>query len=94
MELIDRAEFDRLVGHLRHPATRLIYDELSWMANQNRSAVGLVLRDKYDQDFGWVLFVREPAGYVTTDMGHSLPSATAAVDALREKVNASKPHSP
>jgi len=90
MELIDRAEFDRLVGHLRSPATRLLYDELSWMANQSRSVVGLVLRDKTDKDFAWVLFVREPDGYATTDMGHSFPSAAAAI----ENLNASAPRSP
>src|SRR3954451_10992580 len=83
-EFIDQAEFDRLVGDLRLCNTKLMYDELSWLATGDRAVVGLVIRDRHDGDFGWVTFIRSGGGYETDDVGHSLPSAAAALNAVRE----------
>jgi len=86
MELIDKAEFDQLVGHLRSSATRLLFDEISWWANENRSILGLVLFDRHDKNYSWVFFVREPDGYATIAVGHSLPSVGDAIHAIELQI--------
>jgi hypothetical protein len=86
IDLIDETEFSQLVGHLRMPTIGFMYDELSWVAARSRLVLGLVLRDRYDQDFSWVLFVHGADGYETVDVGHSLPSAAAALAGIRERM--------
>jgi hypothetical protein len=85
-EFIDEAEFDQLIGHLRFPTTGLMYEELVWAATSDRSAIGLVVRDKFDRDFAWVYFARCGDGYETIDVDHSLSSVAKALEGIKRRM--------
>ena len=82
IESIGEEEFHALVGHMVNPATALFHHEIGWFATEFRSAVGTVIRDKVDNDYSWVCYVREPGGYVCVDVQCSLVTGQAAQHAL------------
>jgi hypothetical protein len=86
VEFIDKSEFDGIVGHLRSRGADRMYDEVSWLATIDRKVLGLVIRDRYDGDFGWVLFLRHGATYETVDVDHNLPTAAAALGAVQARM--------
>lgn len=58
VEAIPREHFARLVGfsYQSHP----LFEEHGWFADASESFVGVVLRDKSDEDWGWVILARDP----------------------------------
>lgn len=51
---LDKRRFDALAGYARQPEIALIMDELTWFADRDERALGMVVSDRIDDDFGWV----------------------------------------
>jgi hypothetical protein len=63
-----------------------VYEELEWYAagGELRRLLGLVLRDRVDNDYSWVVLARGAnLQYRVIDMAASIPALEPAVDALR-----------
>ena len=75
---INRQVFDER-RPLRSPMAFRILEEIAWFENSDRSALGVLLRDRGDDDYGWVS-LREQDGQFSTDrMNASYESPHAAV---------------
>jgi len=59
-----------------------LHENLAWYATTNDIVVGVVVRDRVDDDFSWVAVLNSGSGFVTEDLGHSLPTEEAATKAL------------
>lgn len=65
----------------------VLSEELSYWSSHDERVLGLVCRDRTDDDYGWALFVRDRVGRFRFALGNtSLPSVTAAEEALRESI--------
>lgn len=56
------ARFDLYALGTRQAAVRLIAEERSYWSDLDENVVGLVCRDRIDDDFSWVMLVRDRAG--------------------------------
>lgn len=76
--------FDVLTIGTRGPATRYMAEELSWWTDQDERIIGLVFRDRTDDDYGWIVLARDAAGrFRAVDVESSLRSASYAEIGLR-----------
>lgn len=65
------------------PGTRIITEELEWYEAGNERLLGLVLRDRTDDDFGWIILGRDKLRrFRAVKFEHSLPSRKSARKAL------------
>lgn len=83
MGQLDRRRFDALAGYARHPGITSIADEIAWFASPSEHVLGIVIADRIDGDFGWVMFGQdEVRRYRAIDVKASHPTDSDAVDAL------------
>jgi hypothetical protein len=70
-----------LIPMTGHP---LLHENLSWFATEDDAVLGVVIRDRVDRDFGWVVMTQndQGPGYSAVDLGCSLPSAEQATAEL------------
>lgn len=61
-----------------------IHENLAWYATDDNRVVGVVVLDKVDNDFSWVVLTAIEGAYTAADLDHSLPSQQAATDALHK----------
>ena len=59
MKPISLRRFDALAAYARHPLIRFISDELAWFEHANERVLGLVMKDRSDNDFGGHVFGRD-----------------------------------
>jgi hypothetical protein len=61
-----------------------LHEELAWYATDDGSVLGVVIRDRIDHDFSWVVLTHSHMadGYCAVDCAASLPSQDAAKEAL------------
>lgn len=65
----------------------ILSEELSYWSSHDEKVLGLVCRDRTDDDYGWAVFVRDRVGRFRFVLGNtSLPSVAAAETALREAI--------
>jgi hypothetical protein len=65
----------------------VLAEDLSYWSLHDERVLGLVCRDRTDDDYGWIVFVRDRVGrFRGVLVGHSLPSAAEAEAALRQKI--------
>jgi hypothetical protein len=62
---IDRQRYDDYKP-FRHPAAATMHEEFAWFERDDRSAIGLIARDKTDDDFAWMV-QREEEGQFCAD---------------------------
>lgn len=80
---LDRRRFDALAGYARSPEITLITEELAGYATPDERVLGLVLRDRIDNDFSFVVFGQdEVLRYRAIDAGSDYPSIDDAFQAL------------
>ncbi|MEZ5894215.1 MAG: hypothetical protein R3C58_13865, partial [Parvularculaceae bacterium] len=80
---LDKRRFDALAGYARRPEIALIMDELVWFADRDERVLGMVVNDRIDHDFGWVVFGRdEIERYRAIDVNASHPTYEEAELAL------------
>lgn len=76
---IDLKRFDALAAHTRSPAAAYISEEIAWYANESETVLGVLLRDKIDNDFVGVLLGRDESGmYRCIDVQASIETAEEA----------------
>ncbi len=84
---VSRALFDLLAIGTRMAATRAVSKELSWWSSENGDILGVVILDRADQDFGWIMLVRDCVGmFRCIDLGVSLSSEQLATLQLRNAI--------
>ncbi|KAF2992560.1 hypothetical protein OGR47_05875 [Methylocystis sp. MJC1] len=81
------ARFDLFSIGARLAYVRLLSDELSCWSDPEERVLGLVFRDRVDNDFGWVLFARDKIGrFRCSDIHASIQTQPRATEALRERI--------
>jgi hypothetical protein len=70
------------------------HEELSWHATADDRVLGVVIRDKIDDDFSWVVLMRNPGDglFRCIDLKVSLPSESEAERALWAAMREWAPH--
>src|ERR1700693_934825 len=80
---LTRARFDLYTLGTRFSMARVIAQELSWWASLDEQLIGVVFRDRVDDDYGWNVLARDRAGrfrWVNGDVSiSSIPRATEAL---------------
>ena len=61
-----------------------LHHEIAWFATDDDRALGILILDKVDRDFGWVVLEKIDGAYHCTDSDVSLPTPEAAERALHE----------
>ena len=61
-----------------------LHEELGWYATDNDTVLGVVIRDRVDDNFSWLMLTcnEQGPGYTAIDLGASLPTREAATRAL------------
>jgi hypothetical protein len=81
---ISRTLFDPLAIGTRLSFTRVVSEECSWWSDLDGQVLGAVVFDKTDQDYGWIMLIRDLAGrFRCVDLEVSLPSERIATARLR-----------
>jgi hypothetical protein len=82
-----RDRFDLFAIGTRLSSTQLVAAELSYWADLDENVIGLVFRDRVDNDYGWALLVRDRLGrFRGVDLNVSLSSERRAEAGLRLKI--------
>lgn len=83
MHEISKQRFDALAGYIRVPQILSLIQEAAWFASDGDRVLGLLVWDRIDHDFGWVVLGRDRrARFRAVGQDASLPSFDAARDAL------------
>ena len=54
-----RARFDLYALGTRRSFARVLAEELSWWSDIDEKVIGLVFRDRPDDDYGWIMLARD-----------------------------------
>jgi len=80
---LDRRRFNALAGYARQPGITLLIEELDWFADPEERVLGLLSRDRIDDDYGWVVFGRDAvARFRAIKVNASYPPVDEAYKAL------------
>ncbi|WP_298190556.1 hypothetical protein [Novosphingobium sp.] len=83
MQEISKQRFDALAGYTRSPRIVSLVQEAAWFASEGERVLGLIVWDRIDHDFGWVVLGRDRrARFRAIGQDASLPSFNVARDAL------------
>lgn len=83
---ISQSEFLSLATE-RGPLNDVIYDEKEWYADEARTVLGVLIWDRIDQDWAYVVLRRDPEGvFRAEDLEHSFSNPEAARSELLEKM--------
>ncbi|MFO1101313.1 MAG: hypothetical protein U1E20_00230 [Methylocystis sp.] len=81
------ARFNLFSIGARMAHVRLLSEELSYWSDPEERVLGLVFRDRVDNDFGWALFARDKVGrFRCVDICASIQTEPRATEALRERI--------
>lgn len=74
-----RRRFDALAGYTRHPNVVILCEELEWHSSPDERVIGVLLRDRTDGDFSWVILGRDRLKrFRALDLNVSLETETSA----------------
>src|SRR4051812_4132604 len=80
---IAKQRFDALAGYIRAPEMVLLVQEAAWFATAGERLLGLVVWDRTDYDYGWVVLGRDRrARFRAIAQDASLPDFATARGAL------------
>jgi hypothetical protein len=83
MREISKARFDALAGYTRIPQILLLTQEAGWFEIGEERLVGVIVWDRVDYDYGWVVLGRDERGrFRAIAQNASLPGFAAARDEL------------
>ena len=70
--------------HIAARGSIWLHQNLAWFATEDDAVLGVVVLDKVDNDFSWVVMTEnnQGPGFTAIDMGVSLPTEGAATQAL------------
>jgi len=84
---ISELRFDALAAYIRDPHTVMIFEELEWYTTADKRVIGILVRDRIDNDFGWIILGRdERLRFRAIDVNTSLESVDLARDELFERM--------
>ena len=80
VKTLHKQRFECLAGYTRNPMTVLLLDELAGFATDDERVLAVIVRDRQDDDFGWIAMGRdERLRYRAVDVRSGLPTFDAAV---------------
>lgn len=91
---ISAIRFDAFAGYARGPMARVAAEELAWYEQDGGRVLGMILRDRTDNDFGHLVFAQDlRRRYRNVDVGFSAsrPEAEAALRVAMEKAAVAPP---
>lgn len=56
---LSQKRFNALAGYARDPNTIIVFEEIEWHATADERLLGIVTRDRFDHDFGWIVLGRD-----------------------------------
>jgi hypothetical protein len=75
MKPISLLKFNSLAAYVRDPLTFFMVDELEWFEDGNERVLGVLFRDRTDDDFGFVVMGRDRLKrFRAVETGHSFPT--------------------
>jgi hypothetical protein len=81
------ARFDIYAMGTRLSFSRLISEELTYWSDAGEQLLGMVFRDRVDDDYGWILLARDRVGrFRCVDVQASLRSEVYATVGIRERI--------
>lgn len=84
---ISKVRFDALAGYTRSPQVTMLCEEQAWLSSQCGRVLGVLLRDRTDEDFSWVVLARDRLlRFRAIDLGVSLETIETARSELVAKV--------
>lgn len=87
MEEISRVRFDAIAGYARQPMSQVYGEEISYFEGPNSSIVGMVIRDRSDNDFSGILFGQDKKlRFRWTSMTDFFETKEEALEALEIKM--------
>jgi len=88
MATLDSRRFDALASYARHPQVTLISDEIGWYATPDERLLGIVLYDRIDRDFSWIVFgLDEVLKFRACEINTCLSSPDDAYEELMDAMN-------
>jgi len=66
----------------------MLHRNLAWYATSDDSVLGVVVLDKIDKDYSWVVLKDSGKGFCAEDLGHSLATVDQATKALHASMTA------
>jgi len=68
-----------------HEGNPMLHEEIMWYATDNDEVIGAVIRDKIDNDYGWIILTRGPGGaFRCVDVVCSFANVHAATQNLHK----------
>jgi len=84
---LSRERFDLFAIGTRLSPTQLVAEELSYWSDLDENVIGVVFRDRIDDDYGWSLMVRDRLGrFRGVDLNVSVKSERLAEAEIRVKI--------
>ena len=84
---LTRRRFEALAGYTRKPEIVLYVEEIEWFATPDEQLIGMIVHDRIDHDFGWVILGRdERLRFRAIEVGASLPDRDAAYVQLLDAI--------
>ena len=84
---LSKLRFDALAAYTRQPHTVILFEEIEWHATADERVIGILIRDRIDDDFGWIVLGRdERQRFRAIDVGSSLATAAQARIELLSKL--------
>ena len=84
----------RAVDKLQHPKSGdpRLHEELGWYATDNDTVLGVVIRDRVDDNFSWLMLTcnEQGPGYTAIDLGASLPTQRGGNTGLAHRDGATR----
>ena len=85
---ISRQRFDALAGFSRKPSTHMFAEELTWLEHANHRVLGVLIRDRTDDDFGGIVMGRDEGHrFRCVDVTGFAPEQDQALPVLLERMS-------
>src|SRR5688572_3504408 len=79
LKVLSRRRFEALAGYTRSPGTVQFIEEIEWYTTHDERLIGMLVRDRFDDDYGWIILGRdERLRFRAIEVNSSLPTPAAA----------------
>jgi hypothetical protein len=68
------------------PLGILLHEELAWFASDDGERIGVLIRDRVDHDYSWVLMKRDAGEWRAVDLAASIPDIDTARTQLLQEI--------
>ena len=85
---LSRLRFEALAGFTRKPSAALVGEELEWFSHDAAPIIGVLIRDRIDNDFCWVILAPDAKGrYRWVDGESSFDDPVVARNVLLDRID-------